>query len=104
MLKMDTCYKVEENPDYPKKVFPPVRACEKARAAVEWFYHPDRLKFPLKRAGDRGEGKWEQTSWDQALDEIAHKLGEIKEDTNSNLGEINNHLKKLLKPEDKKKI
>lgn len=71
--------KIEENPEYPRKVFPPVRACERARAAVEWFYHPDRLKFPLKRAAGRGESKWEQISWDQALDEIAKKLREIKE-------------------------
>ncbi len=47
-------------------------------AAAEWFYHPDRLKFPMKRVGARGEGKWERISWDQALDEVAAKLKEIK--------------------------
>lgn len=56
-----------------------VKACPRARAAAEWVYHPDRLNYPLKRAGDRGEGKWQRISWDQALDEIAAKLGEIKE-------------------------
>jgi len=51
----------------------------RAPAAREWFYHPDRLNFPLKRAGDRGEGKWERISWDQALDEVAERLKEIRE-------------------------
>ena len=55
-----------------------VTACARVRAAAEYFYHPDRLKFPLKRAGERGEGKWEQISWEQALDEVAQKLDALK--------------------------
>jgi len=39
-----------------------VRACPRARAAAEWLYHPDRLNYPLKRAGDRGQGKWQVVS------------------------------------------
>jgi DMSO reductase family type II enzyme molybdopterin subunit len=35
---------------------------------------PDRAAYPLKRAGERGEGKWEQISWDQALNEIADEV------------------------------
>lgn len=54
------------------------RPCPRARNAPVWFYHPDRLNYPLKRAGERGEGKWRQISWDQALDEIAEKLIDIK--------------------------
>ncbi|MFC1957894.1 molybdopterin-dependent oxidoreductase [Chloroflexota bacterium] len=46
---------------------------------IEIGHHPDRLKYPLKRAGIRGEGKWERISWDQALDEISQKLLELKE-------------------------
>ena len=34
--------------------------------------------YPLKRAGERGENKWQRISWDQALDEIADKLKKIK--------------------------
>ena len=41
--------------------------------------HPDRLKYPLKRIGNRGEGKWERISWDDALDIVAGKLLELKE-------------------------
>lgn len=44
------------------------------RAAIEYHYHPDRLNFPLKRVGERGQDQWEVISWDQALDEVAEKL------------------------------
>ena len=56
-----------------------VAACPRALAAPEFLYHPDRLNYPLKRAGKRGEGKWQQIGWEQALDEIAEKLAEIKD-------------------------
>jgi anaerobic selenocysteine-containing dehydrogenase len=48
-------------------------------AAVERLYHPNRLKYPRKRAGEKGEGKWERISWDEALETIAEKLNSIKE-------------------------
>jgi anaerobic selenocysteine-containing dehydrogenase len=47
--------------------------------AKEYVYHPDRIKFPLKRVGDKGENKWEKIPWEQALDEIAGKLKHIEE-------------------------
>ncbi|MEJ2738317.1 MAG: molybdopterin-dependent oxidoreductase, partial [Dehalococcoidia bacterium] len=45
---------------------------------LKWLNHPDQLMTPLKRIGERGENKWEKVSWDQALDEIADKLKQIK--------------------------
>ncbi|MBI2860642.1 MAG: molybdopterin-dependent oxidoreductase [Chloroflexi bacterium] len=45
--------------------------CAKGRASLEFLSHPDRLKYPLKRAGERGEGKWQRISWDEALGQIA---------------------------------
>ncbi|MEM3697206.1 MAG: molybdopterin-dependent oxidoreductase [Candidatus Bathyarchaeia archaeon] len=71
--------KVEPDPNYPVEVYPSNKGCPRLLAAKEWFYHPGRLNYPLKRVGERGEGKWERISWDQALDEIAAKLKEIKE-------------------------
>jgi anaerobic selenocysteine-containing dehydrogenase len=48
---------------------------KKGRLSIpEVLAHPDRLKYPLKRMGERGEGKWERISWDEALDTIATKL------------------------------
>ena len=48
-------------------------------AALERLYHPNRLKYPQKRAGERGENKWERVSWDEALATIAEKLNSSKE-------------------------
>ncbi|MFC1910503.1 molybdopterin-dependent oxidoreductase [Chloroflexota bacterium] len=53
--------------------------CAKGHASIEFFNHPDRLKYPLKRLGEKGEGKWQRISWDEALDIIASKLMEIKD-------------------------
>ena len=53
--------------------------CQRLRlAALDYHNHPQRLNYPLKRMGERGEGKWQRISWDQALDEIANQLGDIK--------------------------
>ena len=53
--------------------------CIKGATIPEVMYHPDRILYPLKRAGARGEGKWQRISWDEALDTIASRLKEIKE-------------------------
>ena len=42
--------------------------CTRGVHAEEIVYSPDRLKFPMKRVGDRGEGKWERISWDEAFE------------------------------------
>lgn len=44
------------------------------------LYAPARLQYPMKRVGERSEGRWEQISWDEALTTIADKLGEIKKE------------------------
>jgi anaerobic selenocysteine-containing dehydrogenase len=54
--------------------------CAKGRAAIDILYSPDRLKHPLRRAGQRGEGKWDRISWDQALDLVAEGLQQVKRD------------------------
>jgi thiosulfate reductase/polysulfide reductase chain A len=53
--------------------------CGKGMAGVELVTDPDRLKYPLKRIGKRGEGKFERISWDEALDIISNKLMQIRE-------------------------
>ncbi|MDR0309050.1 MAG: molybdopterin-dependent oxidoreductase [Coriobacteriales bacterium] len=50
------------------------RACLRGRSMHRWLNHPDRLKYPMKRVGQRGEGKFEQISWDEAIQTIADKL------------------------------
>lgn len=53
--------------------------CYKGRVSADRLTHPDRLKYPLKRVGKRGEGKWQRISWEEALDETADNLLRIKE-------------------------
>lgn len=48
--------------------------CSKGLAARDLVYNPGRLRHPLKRIGERGKGKWERISWEEALDRIAEKL------------------------------
>lgn len=50
------------------------RGCQKGACFVEYVYGAQRLKYPLIRAGERGEGKWRRASWDEALEAIAEKL------------------------------
>ena len=52
--------------------------CARLVAAVDYHYHPERLNYPLKRAGERGDGNWQRISWEQAMDEIAQKLDSIR--------------------------
>ncbi|MGZ3580867.1 MAG: molybdopterin-dependent oxidoreductase, partial [Syntrophales bacterium] len=53
--------------------------CPKGAASPDRLTHPDRLRHPLKRAGKRGEGKWQRITWDEALQDIAGNLLDIKE-------------------------
>jgi predicted molibdopterin-dependent oxidoreductase YjgC len=51
---------------------------KKGRLSIpEILIHPGRLKYPQKRIGARGEGKWQRISWDEALDTIAEKLSDL---------------------------
>ena len=55
--------------------------CQKGAAWSHLLHAPERVLHPLKRAGARGDGKWTEVSWDQALTEIAdHILDAIEED------------------------
>lgn len=54
-----------------------IRACLRGRSIRRWINHPDRLSYPMKRTGKRGEGKFEQISWDEAYDLIAENYQRI---------------------------
>jgi len=55
------------------------KICAKAHAGVNQVYDPDRILYPLKRAGKRGEGKWKKISWDEALTEVAGRLKKLRD-------------------------
>lgn len=54
------------------------KICPRWQAQLDVVYHPDRLKYPLKRVSERGAGSFLRISWDEALDTIASKLQKIK--------------------------
>ena len=58
----------DDTPDYGP------RGCQKGLRHAKYMYGPQRVLYPMKRVGERGEGKWERITWDQALDEIADKF------------------------------
>ena len=58
---------------------PLLRACARGRAYLRRQYHPDRLTHPLRRVGKRGEGRFEEISWDEALELFAGELVRVKE-------------------------
>ena len=69
-----------ETDDRPDSVAnPQLRACPRGRAYLRRQYHPDRLQYPLKRAGKRGEGKFSRISWNEALDLLASEMLRVKE-------------------------
>lgn len=63
--------KLEGNPEHPGSRG---RNCAKGPATLNQVTDPDRILFPLKRAGERGEGRWVQVSWDEALDDIGARI------------------------------
>ncbi len=54
------------------------KLCTKGACNRAYIYRKDRLKTPLRRVGQRGEGKFEEISWEEAISEIAEKMSAIK--------------------------
>ncbi|NQU85924.1 MAG: molybdopterin-dependent oxidoreductase, partial [Mariniphaga sp.] len=69
-----------ETDDRPDSIEDPqLRACIRGRAYRKRQHHPNRLKYPLKRVGKRGEGNFERISWEEAINKIASEISRIKE-------------------------
>jgi anaerobic selenocysteine-containing dehydrogenase len=56
------------------------RLCPIGTVTTDLVYHPDRLKFPMRRLGPRGSGQWQRISWDDALEEISTRLLAIRDE------------------------
>ena len=54
--------------------------CLLGTAGLQFLYGPSRVRTPLKRTGDRGQGRWTQISWEAALNETAEKLNTLRAD------------------------
>ncbi len=68
--------RLEGNPDHP---LTQGRLCARGNAGMHLLYDRDRLKRPLLRTGARGEGKFREISWPEALDFLAARLSELKQ-------------------------
>jgi len=68
--------KIEGDPNHPVTKG---NICNKVRNMTERIYDPKRLKYPMKRTGAKGEGKFERISWDEAIDTITAKWKELIE-------------------------
>ena len=75
-LQQGIPFKIEGDPSNPmsKGIL-----CPKGYASLEYLNHPERLRYPLKRSGKRGEGGWARVSWGEALDMVAGGLERAKE-------------------------
>ncbi|MGB0583280.1 MAG: molybdopterin-dependent oxidoreductase, partial [Limisphaerales bacterium] len=68
--------KIEGNPLDPNSKG---NICSKAQGMISYTYYPERLLYPLRRVGKRGEGKWKQITWEEALTEIADRMRPLRE-------------------------
>ncbi|MGH3096957.1 MAG: molybdopterin-dependent oxidoreductase [Streptosporangiales bacterium] len=63
--------KIEGNPAHPGSRG---RNCAKGPATINQVNDPERILYPLRRLGERGSGRWERCSWDEALDDVAARI------------------------------
>jgi anaerobic selenocysteine-containing dehydrogenase len=76
-VKNGKVVKVEGDPDSP---ISHGTLCSKGLAITQLAYHPDRILYPMKRAGAKGEGKWKRITWDEALDTISERFKRVIEE------------------------
>ena len=70
--------KIEGDPDNPHNEGYACSRLEHDRWK-DFEYNPNRLKRPLKRVGERRSGQWEEITWDQAFDEMAERLADLRD-------------------------
>ena len=75
-IRDDTIVRVSGDPDHPVTRG---AICGKAARYAERLYSPDRVLYPQRRIGPKGEGRFERISWDEALDTIAERLHAVAE-------------------------
>ncbi len=70
-----TLLKIGPNPEHPNSRG---KMCAKGQAGLNLVYDPDRVLYPMRRVGPRGEGKWKRISWEEAYKEISDRMKAIK--------------------------
>ncbi|QDF27803.1 molybdopterin-containing oxidoreductase family protein [Halarcobacter anaerophilus] len=73
--------KLDPNPHFPKSQN---MLCARGNAGIQALYDPDRIKYPLIRVGERGDGKYKRVTWDEAYTYITKKLTKILDEEEDN--------------------
>ena len=81
-LSQGRIVKIEGDPDCPINQG---TLCPKGLAFPELIYHPDRLQHPIKRIGNKGEGRWQQMGTHQQIEAIRHQNGDKCNSNRDNL-------------------
>lgn len=68
--------KIGGNPEHPNSRG---KMCAKGQAGINYVYDPDRVLYPLRRDGRRGSKNWKRISWEEAYQEVAERLAELRE-------------------------
>src|SRR5881396_557565 len=76
VIRMGLAKKLEGNPAHPINQG---KLCVRGQAGIQVTYHPDRIGHPLKRAGARGNGQFQEVTWDEALSELISRLDALTE-------------------------
>ncbi len=74
LIQMGLAKKLEGNPQHPVNQG---KLCPRGQAAIQITYHPDRLRNPLKRAGARGSGEFQEITWEEAEQSLATQLAAL---------------------------
>jgi anaerobic selenocysteine-containing dehydrogenase len=75
LVRINAAKKLEGSPAHPVNQG---GLCPRGQAAIQVTYHPDRITQPLKRAGERGDGRYEAISWDDAIAEVVSRLDALE--------------------------
>lgn len=67
---------IEGHPDLPRTNG---KLCARGQGGVGQVYNPDRILFPMKRVGKRGEGRWRRISWDEAMNELTSRMKDLRD-------------------------
>ena len=74
LLKMGLAKKIEGNPAHPVNQG---KLCPRGQAALQVTYHPDRIRTPLQRTGQRGSGQFKEITWDEAIKQLIAQLSPL---------------------------
>lgn len=74
ILKMGLAKKIEGNPAHP---ISQGKLCPRGHGELQVTYHPDRIKSPLQRSGERGSGQFKEITWDEAIQQLVSQLSPL---------------------------